>query len=80
MWTTLVPNTGAAVAPNNINKRVIIENCVPFSNCISEIKNTRIDDAHNIDVKIPRYNVIESSDIYFKTSEVYGNTIEMNQP
>ena len=80
MWTTLVPNNGAAAAPNNINKRVIIENSAPFTNCISEIKNTQIDDAHNIDVIIPRYNVIESSDIYLKTSEVYGNTIEMNQP
>ena len=80
MWTIWVPNTGAAAAPNNINKRVIIENCAPFTNCISEMKNTQIDDAHNIDVIIPSYNVIESSDIYLKTSEVYGNTIEMNQP
>ena len=44
------------------------------------MKNTQIDDAHSIDVIIPSYNVIESSDIYLKTSEVYVNTIEMNQP
>ena len=80
MWTTLVPNTGAAAAPNNINKRIMIESCAPFTNCISEIKYTQIDDAHHIDVIIPRYNIIESSDIYLKTLEVYGNTMEMNQP
>ena len=80
MWTTLVPNTGAAAAPNNINKRIMIESCAPFTNCISEIKYTQIDDAHHIDVIIPRYNIIESSDIYLKPSEVYGNTMEMNQP
>ena len=37
--------------PNNgTNKKVIIKNCAPFTKCISRIKNTQIDDAHDIHV------------------------------
>ena len=35
--------TGAAV--NNTNKKVIFKNCALFTNCISEINNTQVDDA-----------------------------------
>ena len=39
----------------------------PFTDCISEINNTRIDNAKNIDAVIPTYNLIEYSDNYSKT-------------
>ena len=32
--------------------------------------NTQVDDAHDIDVVIPMYNLIECSDNYLKTSEI----------
>ena len=48
-----------AAAPNNANKKIIFKNCVPFTNCISRISNTQIDDAHDIDVVMPIYNLIE---------------------
>ena len=35
-------NTTAAA--NNTNKNVIFKNCAPFTNCISKINNTQIDD------------------------------------
>ena len=38
--TITVDNTGTAAAPNNRNKKVIFKNCVPFTNCISEINST----------------------------------------
>ena len=38
----------------------------------------QIEDANDIDVAIPTYNLIEYSDIYSKTY-VYGYFIEMNQ-
>ena len=39
--TISVNNTAAAgAAVNNTNKKVIFKNCAPFTNCISEIKNT----------------------------------------
>ena len=66
-----VNNTAAyGVAANNINKNVIFRNCAPFTNCISEINNTQIDNAEYIDIVMPMYNLIEYSDNYSKTSGV----------
>ena len=31
-----VPNTGTTVDPNNRNKKVILKNCAPLTNCICE--------------------------------------------
>ena len=43
-------------------------NCTLFINCISEINNTQEDDAHDIDVVMPTYSLIEYSNSYLKTS------------
>ena len=60
-----VNNTaGAAVAANNTNKKVIFKNCAPFTNCISKINNTQIDNAEYIDIEMPMYNLKEYSDNY----------------
>ena len=67
--TISVNNTAAAGAgANNINKKVIFKNCAPFTNCISEINNTQIDNAKDIDIVMPMYNLIEYSDSYAKTT------------
>ena len=64
-----VNNTaGAGAAEINTNKKVIFKNHASFTNCISKIDNTQIDNAENIDIVIPMYNVIEYSDNYSKTS------------
>ena len=66
--TITVNNTAAQGAgANNINKKVIFKNCAPFTNCISEINNTQIDNAKDIDIVMPMYNLIEYSDNYAKT-------------
>ena len=44
------------------------KNCAPFTNCISEINNTQVDNAKDIDIIMPMYNLIEYSDNYVKTS------------
>ena len=63
-------NTAAADAnPDNTNKKIIFKNCAPFTNCLSEINNTQIDNAKDIDTVMPTYNLIEYSDNYSKTSE-----------
>ena len=62
-----VNNTAAAVV-NNDDKKVIFKNCAPFTNCISEINNTQVDNAKDIDIAMPMYNEIEYSDNYAKTS------------
>ena len=64
-----VNNTAAEGADaNNTNKKVIFKNCAPFTNCISKINNTKIDDAEYVDIVMPMYNLIEYSDNYSKTS------------
>ena len=63
--TISVNNTAAA---NNTNKKVIFKNCAPFANCISEINNTQIDNAKDIDIVMSMYNLIEYSDNYAKTT------------
>ena len=67
--TITVNNTAAqGAAANNTNKKVVFKNCAPFTNCISEINNTQIDNAKDIDIVMPMYNLIEYSDNYAKTT------------
>ena len=64
-----VNNTATAAAdPNNRNKKVIFKNCAPFSNCISKINNTQVDNAEYLDIVTPMYNLIEYGNNYSKTS------------
>ena len=64
-----VNNTAAdGAAANNTNKKVIFKNCAPFTNCISKINNTQIDNAEYIDIVMPMYNLVEYSNNYSKTS------------
>ena len=67
--TITVNNTAAqGAAANNTNKKVIFKTCALFTNCISEINNTQIDNAKDIDIVMPMYNLIEYSDNYAKTT------------
>ena len=67
--TIAVNNTAAADAnANNTNKKVVFKNCAPFTNCISEINNTQVFSAIDIDIVMPMYNLIEYSDNHSKTS------------
>ena len=50
------------------DKGVVFKNCAPFINCISEINNTQIDNAKDIDIVMPMYNLIEYSDNYAKSA------------
>ena len=59
----------AARQADERNKGVIFKNCAPFINCLSEINNTQIDNAKDIDVVMPMYSLIEYSDNYAKTTE-----------
>ena len=66
--TVSVNNTAAQGVANNNNKKIIFKNCAPFTNCISEINNMQIDNAKDIDIVMPMYNLIEYSDNYAKTT------------
>ena len=55
-----VENTaGADVDANNVNIKVIFKNCAQFTDCISEINNTQVDNAEDTDAVISMYNLIE---------------------
>ena len=51
--------TAEGAAANNTIKKVIFKNCASFTNCISKINNTQIDNAKFIDIVMPMYNLIE---------------------
>ena len=50
------------------DKGVAFKNCAPFTNCISEINIIQVDNAKDIDIVMPMYNLIEYCDNYAKTS------------
>ena len=50
------------------NKDLMFKNCAPFTKCISRISNAEMDNAQDINIVIPMYNVIECSDNYAKIS------------
>ena len=67
---TISANNTAAdgAAADNTNEKVIFKNCAPFTDFISEINNTQIDNAKDIDIVMSVYNLIEYSDNYVKTT------------
>ena len=50
------------------NKSVAFKNNVPFINCISKINGVQIDNAEDLDVVMPMYNLLEYSKNYRKTT------------
>ena len=58
----------AARQADEKDEEVIFKNCGPFIICKTEINNTEIDNAKDIDIVMPMYNLIEYSDNYSKTS------------
>ena len=50
------------------NTKVAFKNCAPFTKCLTHINNEHVDNANNLDVVIPMYNLIEHSDNYSDTS------------
>ena len=60
-------------------KKLVFKNNAPFINCISKINGIKIDNAEDLDVVMPMYNLLEYSKNYKKQQEVCGIIIEMNQ-
>ena len=58
----------AAKQTDKRDKEVIFKHFAPFTKCISEINNMQVDDAEEIYVVMPMYNLIKYSDNYSKTS------------
>ena len=52
----------------NYNKKLALKNNAPFTSCISKINNTLIDNAEDLDIVMPMYNLLEYSKNYRKTT------------
>ena len=61
-------NDGATKRADKRGRGVTFKNCAPFTKCISKTNNTDTDNAQDIDIVMPMYNLIEYSDNYSKTS------------
>ena len=48
--------------------QVALKNCAPFTNCITKINRTTIDDAKDLDLVMPMYILIEYSSNYSETA------------
>ena len=59
-------DNAAARQSDERNKGLIFKTCAPFTKCISRINGVDIDNAQDIDIIMPMYNLIEYSDHYSK--------------
>ena len=60
------------------NRFLAFKNNAPFTNCISKINNVLIDNAEDLDIVMPMYNLLEYSKNYRNQQEVFGIITEMN--
>ena len=56
---TCLLNAGRTADRND--KQAIFKNCAPFTHCISEINNTQVDNAKDLDIVMLVYYLIEYS-------------------
>ena len=61
-------NDDATKQADERDKGVTFKNCAPFTKCISRINNTDTDNAQDLDIVMPMYNLIEYTNNYSKTS------------
>ena len=61
--------TGDITATNgNANRNTAFKNCASFTKCVTHINNEHVDNADNLDIVMPMYNLIEYSNNYSDTS------------
>ena len=62
-----------------MNRQVVLKNNAPFISCISKINGVLAENAEDLDVVIPMYNLLEYSKNYSKTS-ASDETNDSNDP
>ena len=67
MEGTITPE-GDDTSANKRNKNLAFKNNAPFINCISKINGIKIDNAEDLDVVMPMYNLLEYRKSYRKTT------------
>ena len=56
------------VADVAANTNVAFKNCAPFTRCATHINDEHVETAENLDLIMPKYNLIEYSDNYADSS------------
>ena len=64
---TVTANAGANNIRDKRNRKLILKNNAPFVSCITRINGKLIEDADDLDVVMPMYNLLEYSKSYRKT-------------
>ena len=76
---TVTANAGASNIRDKRNRKLILKNNASFVSCITKINNELIEDAEDLDVVMPMYNLLEYSKNYKKTIgsfyNCYGNEL-----
>ena len=55
------------------NKNVAVKNNEPFINCVAKPNGVQIDNAEDLDVVMPMYNLLEYSKNYRKTGSLWNH-------
>ena len=76
---TVKNKAAEGAAANDKNWKVIFKICAPFTDSISKINNTQVDNAKDIDIVMPMYNLIEYSNNYWETSGSLWNIVQIYQ-
>ena len=66
--TVTNPNNNA-----NFDRRLTLKNNAPFISCVSKINGELVENAEDLDIVIPMYNLLEYSKNYEKTSRSLFN-------
>ena len=66
--TYIIVTGNITATGGDANTRVAFKNCAPFTKCIKHINDGHVDNADNLDIIMPMYNLIEYSDNYSDTS------------
>ena len=64
---TVMANAGANNIRDKKDRKLILKNNAPFVSCITRINNELIEDANDLDIVKPMYNLLEYSKNYRKT-------------
>ena len=65
--TVTNPNDNA-----NFNKELILKNNAPFISCISKINGELVENAEDLDMVMPMYNLLEYSKNYEKNFRIFA--------
>ena len=69
-----------AIAADRKSKKAIFKNCALFTDWITEINNTQVNNEKGLNVVMPIYNLIEYSDNYAKKHpKIYDNIADMSK-